>query len=142
MADLVICKKNDIVNIADAIREKTGSSATMKLQDMPSSITAIEGSSVGITSVGIYSVESQDSYSSYLCITMDGKCETKYLNSTYEEIAAPSFIIVQDFVRTSDTGYCLVSGGEYVEIGGNYAIFVDGTKPVVFEYVPAKDEPE
>lgn len=41
MSDVVYLSKNSLVNIADAIRAKTGSTRKMKVADMPSKINGI-----------------------------------------------------------------------------------------------------
>lgn len=41
MSDVVYLSKSSLVNIADAIRAKTGSTRKMKVADMPSKINGI-----------------------------------------------------------------------------------------------------
>lgn len=47
MSEFVICEKSDLVNVADAIREKTGKTDEMTIEQMAVEITGIGGGSGG-----------------------------------------------------------------------------------------------
>lgn len=50
MADLVIAEYEEIANVADAIRSKTGSTDTMTLSEMASNVMSISGTDITIDS--------------------------------------------------------------------------------------------
>lgn len=54
MADLIVANKSDLVNIADAVRSKTGSTETMALDEMPTAISGISGGGAAIETCKVY----------------------------------------------------------------------------------------
>ena len=50
MTDLVIAEYEDIANVADAIRSKTGITDTMTLSEMASNVMSISGTDITIDS--------------------------------------------------------------------------------------------
>ena len=141
----VICEREDLVAVADAIRNKTGDSNAMTLGDMPHIISELRRSS--LNTVQVYSVESAD-WSTYTCLTPEGECVEKNFNTPYTTIGAPSFVLIGSAAyksMSSNTvpGYKLISGGVLRKNPGDSDgfIYVDGKKPLVFDYVPADNEP-
>lgn len=55
MSELVIAEKQDLVDIADAIRTKTGTTDTFTLSEMPQIITSISGGGAELVNVSITS---------------------------------------------------------------------------------------
>ena len=47
MSDLIICEKQDIVNIADEVRQKTGSNEEMTLEGIAAGVRSITSSGSG-----------------------------------------------------------------------------------------------
>ena len=43
MADMILCEREDLVAIADAVREQTGTINEMTLNEMPANIYSIRG---------------------------------------------------------------------------------------------------
>lgn len=146
MADLVICNKQDLVAVADAVRSKTGESTGMKLEEIPSKISGISGSADSVLkTVQVQSVWSEDTKWYYFMMP-DGSYEEIPLNTTSFTMGAPSFILFcssETGLNDSNfTGYRLLRGGQYIYIDGSACgIYVDGSAPVVFEYVASDNEP-
>ena len=54
MADIILCSNEELTDIANAIREKTGSSDLMSITDMPELINGISGGGINTYTCEIY----------------------------------------------------------------------------------------
>lgn len=92
MADLVIAEYEDIANVADAIRSKTGITDTMTLSEMASNVMSISG-----TDITIDSELSETSTN-----PVQNKAVTKEIRQLSEEIANVEDMTAQIIINASE----------------------------------------
>ena len=142
----VLCRDEDLINIANAIRNKTGSTDSMYIDDMPYKIQNISGGN-GFDVVQLISPYSED-MTSYYCIDEDGNFVSRKFRDGNNTVTSPSFIVFPSYSAMANNnldgvGYEFLSGGiklyDFSEM--LIGVYVDGSAPVVFNYIASGNEP-
>lgn len=158
----VICEREDLVNIANAIREKTGSSNEMTLGEMDDAVADINGGNSSTGKALITSVSSEEFGKSFSYIDESGNFKTVELNSFLElEIPAPSIILTctsplvvntgdysgNGYVISKDnsTGFTILQDRGLATVNGKSrlasAFLVEKDAHISIEYIAADNEP-
>lgn len=129
----VICEREDLVEIADAIKRKINDFSDLRLQDMPSKINNIEGISRGRLTLGN---DFTDKNISVTYTNIDSIIETATVNP-YESIQVdliPYSIIIIEFIHDGSSIEVTVDGA----IDYNYeSTIVSGMMPGLGKFVVA-----